>query len=133
MRLPTDGEKFLDLFLLRTKDPEYAVDMPYYTTGSIIAAALMRIAFFGMASIILSQYAEPTTVWWFAMLTLWGIGAYPAWKQYQHFHERVEKITAGTLCGVCRHFNATNQLCMILDVHVIDEHPPCEGEAWEPK
>lgn len=133
MREPTDGEKLLDLFLLRTKEPEYAVDMPFYTTGSIVAAALMRVAILGVASIILSQWMDSTKVWWFAMITLWAVGVFPAWLQYQRFHEKIEKITEGTLCGACRHFNATNQLCMILDEHVTNEHPPCEGEAWEPR
>ncbi|MCX6140245.1 MAG: hypothetical protein NTX15_05360 [Candidatus Kapabacteria bacterium] len=133
MREPTEGDKFLDLFLLRMREPDYAIDQPYYTTGSIVAAALMRVSILGAASFLLSLYAQSNTVWWFAMLSLWGIGVYPAWMQYQRFHERVEKITAGTLCGACRHFNPTNQLCMVLDEHVTSEHPPCEGEAWEPK
>ncbi len=133
MREPNEGDKLLDLFLLRTKEPDYAVDMPYYTTGSIVAAALIRVAILGGTSMILTQFVSANTVWWFAMLTLWGIGVLPAWLQYQRFHEKVEKMIAGTLCGACKHFNPTNQLCMVLDEHVTSEHPPCEAEAWEPR
>ncbi len=132
MREPSNGEKLLDLFLLRTREPDYAVDMPFYTTGSIVAAALLRIAIIGVGCLLLTGYASSNTVWWTAMVGLWGLGVYPAWLQYQRFHERVTAIHADTLCGKCRHFNATNQLCMILDVHVPDENPPCEGEGWEP-
>lgn len=132
MREASDGEKLLDLFLLRMKEPDYAVHQPYYTTGSIVAAALLRVAVIGVASFALATTAQTSTVWWFAMIGLWGLGVYPAWLQYQRFHENVERIREDTLCGKCRHFNATNQLCMILDEHVTTEAPPCEGEGWEP-
>jgi hypothetical protein len=132
MRDATDGEKFLDLFLLRVREPEYTEHLPYYTTGSIVAAALLRVTIIGVASFVVSAYAASSTVWWFAMIGLWGLGVYPAWLQYQRFHEKVEQIRSDTLCGKCRHFNATNQLCMILDEHVTTDEPPCEGEGWEP-
>jgi hypothetical protein len=133
MREPSNGEKLLDLFLLRTRDPEYAVDQPFYTTGSIVAAALMRVAVIAVVTMTLRPYMSSTTTWWVAMLGLWGLGLYPAWLQYDKHHERVERVTEGTLCGSCRHFNGTNQLCMILDEHVVSDEPPCEGEGWEPR
>ena len=133
MREPSTGEKLMDLFLLRTRDPEYAVDQPFYTTGSIVAAALMRVALIAVATMTMRSYMSSTTTWWVAMLGLWGLGVYPAWLQYTKHHERIDSITDGTLCGSCRHFNPTNQLCMIMDEHVTSEEPPCEGEGWEPR
>lgn len=132
MREPSSGEKFLDVLLLRTREPAYAVEQPYYTTGSIVAAALLRVALIAVVTMALRPYASSTTLWWVAMLGLWGLGIYPAWRQYDRHHERVAAVTEGTLCGSCRHFNGTNQLCMILDEHVTSEAPPCQGEGWEP-
>ncbi len=134
MRQPSKAEQILDLFLLRTTPPEYAEEQPYYTTGSIVAAALIRVALIGTAATILNVSYGSTTWWWTAVLfAFWGLGVYPAWVQYQRFNDAVEQLHIDTLCGQCRHFNPTNQLCMILDVHVTTEAPPCEGEGWEPK
>ncbi|MBU3678800.1 MAG: hypothetical protein FGM32_04230 [Candidatus Kapabacteria bacterium] len=126
------NDRWMDLLLLRMREPVDAVDRPYYTTGSIVTAAMIRVALLGLICIALAQVADATIVWWTAMLSLWGLGIYPAWLQHQAFHETVERITVGTLCGACRYFNETNQLCTIMDVHVTSEEPPCEGEGWEP-
>ena len=134
MRTPSTGEQILDLFLLRTSPPDYATDLPYYTTGSIVAAALLRVFIIGMVALLLNSQFQGSGWWWTTvMFAIWALGAYPAWLQYKKFNDHVEQFHAGTLCGSCRHFNPTNQLCMILDVHVTTEAPPCEGEAWEPK
>ena len=92
----------------------------------------MRIALIAVVTMALKSYVSSSTTWWIAMIGLWGLGVYPAWLQYDKYHERVETITDGTLCGTCRHFNRTNQLCMIMDEHVTSTTPPCEGEGWEP-
>ena len=132
-RRPSGFEQFVDLFLLRTSAPDYESDSPYYTTGSIVAAAIMRIAIVGLAAILLNDTFNSSGWWWTGVLfAFWLVGVYPAWLQYQKFHEEVEQLQTGTLCGACRHFNPTNQLCMVLDEHVTSEAPPCEGEAWEP-
>jgi hypothetical protein len=133
-RQPSGLEQVVDLFLLRTSTPDYASDSPYYTTGSIVTAAIMRVAIIAVVAILLNDMFNSNGWWWTAVLfTFWLVGVFPAWLQYQKFHEDVEKIQAGTLCGACRHFNPTNQLCMVLDEHVTSEEPPCEGEAWEPR
>ena len=126
------NDRWIDLLLLRMREPADAAERPYYTTGSIVTAAMIRVALLGLICIALAQVADATIVWWTAMLSLWGLGIYPAWLQHQAFHETVEQITVGTLCGACRYFNGTNQLCTIMDVHVTSEEPPCEGEGWEP-
>ncbi|MEY3387137.1 MAG: hypothetical protein RIR53_1948 [Bacteroidota bacterium] len=129
----TSNDRWIDVFLLRMQEPENDSERPYYTTGSIVSAALLRVAVLGLGCIALAQMADPTVVWWTAMLSIWGLGVYPAWLQYQRFHQNVQAITVGTLCGSCRYFNPTNQLCTIMDVHVTHAEPPCEGEGWEPK
>ncbi|NQW30561.1 MAG: hypothetical protein HQ472_08615 [Ignavibacteria bacterium] len=133
MNQPSKFDQILDLFLLRMKAPEYHTGEPYYTTGSIVAAALFRVFIIGIGGFIyFKSYSSSNSTWIIVLFAIWGIGVYPAWIQYQRFNESVEQITKGTLCGSCRHLNKTNQLCMILDEHITSEEPPCEGEAWEP-
>ena len=107
---------------------------PRATTGSIVAAALMRVAAIGTVAVLLNSTFSSSGWWWTAVLfAFWAIGVYPAWLQYQRFNDTVEELHSGSLCGACRHFNATNQPCQIMDVHVTTEEPPCEGEGWEPR
>lgn len=134
MSQPSTSRQFIDLLLLRTSVPEDAVDQPYYTTGSIVAAALIRVALIGVIAIVFNERFSSSGWWWTTvMFALWGAGVYPAWLQYQRFNDAVEELHTDTLCGACRHFNPTNQLCQIMDVHVTSEAPPCEGEGWEPR
>lgn len=127
-------DRFVDLLLLRMNPPSDSKDRPYYTTGSIVSAAMSRVVILGLASMAVSKYASANVTWWFAMISIWGIGIYPAWLQYQRFNESVAQIENGSLCGACRHFNPTNQLCSLLDEHVVHaDTPPCEGEGWEPR
>jgi amino acid permease len=134
MSRPSGFDQFVDLFLLRVTPPDHASEMPYYTTGSIMAAAVMRLAIIGAAAFLLNDRFGHSGWWWtVVMFAAWGLGVYPAYLQYTRFNAEVEKIQEGTLCGACKHFNPTNQLCMIMDVHVTTEEPPCEGEAWEPR
>lgn len=126
-------DEFMDLFLLRVQEPEGHDDKPFYTTGSIVFAAMVRIAIIGVVTLIISRSVATETIWYVAMFAIWALGVWPAHQQYRRFNARVEQLQEGTLCGACRHFNPTNQLCTILDVHVTSEEPPCEGEGWEPR
>lgn len=127
-------EQIIDLFLLRINPPDHAVELPYYTTGSILAAALMRLTIIGAVAWGFNAKYAGSGWWWTAvMFATWGIGVYPAYLQYRKFNEAVSVLERDTLCGSCRYFNPSNQLCTILDVHVTSAEPPCEGEAWEPK
>lgn len=133
MDRPSNTEQLLDLFLLRTREPDYATDQPYYTTGSIVAAALFRVAIIAIGGLIATKYVDSDALWYVVLFLIWGIGAYPAYRQYQEFNDKVDRISEETLCGQCRHFDPTNQLCTILDEHITSAEPPCEGEGWEPK
>lgn len=130
----TSKQLWLNLFLLRAKTENNDDASSIYTTGSIVSSAILRIAVIGIIGLYFSQqYQGNGTFWTIIVFLLWGLGAYPAWLQYQEFNKEVKKIEEGTLCGVCKHFSSTNQLCTIFDVHVIDSEPPCEGVEWEPK
>ncbi len=133
MHRPTTLEQIIDLFLLRITPPNHATELPYYTTGSIMAAAVMRLAIIGAVAVAFNEQYGSSGWWWtVVMLAAWGLGVYPAYLQYKRFNTEVERIQESTLCGACRHFNPTNQLCMILDEHVTNAEPPCGGESWEP-
>jgi hypothetical protein len=134
MKARDRDDSFVDLLLLRMNPPNDSKDRPYYTTGSILSAAMIRVAILGLVSMVLGNYASATITWWFAMISIWGLGIYPAWMQYQRFNDAVEQIEDGSLCGACKHFNPTNQLCSVMDEHVIrPDSPPCEGEGWDPR
>jgi hypothetical protein len=133
MSEPTSTDKLIDLFLLRVREPDYVTDAPYYTTGSIITAALMRMAIVVLAGYALRQVASATTTWTVMTFALWALVAWPAYNQYVRFNKTIDTIKHNTLCGVCRHFNPTNQLCTVLDEHVTSEAPPCDGLSWEPR
>lgn len=133
MDRPSTSEQMIDLFLLRTHQPEHDTHLPYYTTGSIVAAALFRVSIIGVGGVVATAYIDSNSLWYVVLFLIWGIGVYPAYRQYQEFNDRVDKISQDTLCGSCQHFDPTNQLCTILDEHIIDENPPCGGEAWEPR
>jgi len=125
--------EIVDLFLLRVTPPEGETERPYYTTGSIVAAALFRLTLILFLAMLFNDQYRGTGWWWTAVtLAAWGIGAYPAWLQYRRFNEDVRVLQENTLCGSCRHFNPTNQLCTVLDVHVTSNEPPCGGDEWEP-
>jgi hypothetical protein len=133
MSKPSAGQQLLDLFLLRMQEPEHATERPYYTTGSIVAAALMRIAIVGVIAILLRDRVDSSSLVMGALAGAWLLGYYPAYQQYKKFNDRVADLLESTLCGKCRHFDPTSQRCMIYDEHVDENYIACEGESWEPK
>lgn len=133
MQAKSGFDQIVDLFLFRVSPPPESEEQPYYTTGSIMAAAVLRLVLVGSIAWYFNDTYGSSGWWWTAvMFAAWGIGVFPAYLQYRRFNESVQRLQEGTLCGSCRHFNPTNQLCTILDVHVTSAEPPCEGEGWEP-
>lgn len=55
--------EIVDLFLLRVTPPEGETERPYYTTGSIVAAALFRLTL-----IFISGNAFQRSVPWYGMV-----------------------------------------------------------------
>ncbi len=72
-------------------------------------------------------------LWWITAFFVWLVALYPAYKQYTEYNNRIEDFLEDTLCGKCKHFEPSGQLCKLLDVHVTKNSVPCEGLSWEPK
>ncbi|MBL7999798.1 MAG: hypothetical protein JNL32_14325 [Candidatus Kapabacteria bacterium] len=106
---------------------------PRYTTGNIVSGALVRGFAVMIVGFLMWHYQGDQTTWFITIVLLWGYVAYPAYRQYSIFNSHVEQLQITTLCGQCKHFNPTNQLCHIYDEHVSNTHIPCEGVDWEPR
>ncbi|MBX7156288.1 MAG: hypothetical protein U0Y96_10635 [Candidatus Kapaibacterium sp.] len=106
---------------------------PRYTTGSVVSGALMRGILVILIGTAISQRMSVEATWMISIILLWAYVAYPAYRQYVVFNTHVEEIENTTLCGQCRHFSSTNQLCSIYDEHVTNTYVPCEGIDWEPR
>lgn len=127
-------EKIVDLFMFRNPgDSDNETNHPVVTTGSIIWGALLRSSIIIVSSMLLLGYIRQYEYWWIALFALWFFAAFPAYRQYQSFNDRIKKLEESTLCGSCRHFNSGGQLCNIYDEHVSSNYIPCEGADWEPK
>jgi len=121
------------MFLFRNPSEEDDYNEPRVTVGAIVMGALLRssvlilFAFFGI------EYLNLRSTWWITAFLIWFLGIYPAYKQYEKYQKRMESFQEETLCGKCKHFEPSSQLCKVLDMHVTKLEPPCEGELWEPK
>lgn len=128
--------RFRSLVLLKpqpTFEDTKSSEQPTFTVGTIIYGTILRVSAIIILTWFLNDYYGRTeTIWTISMLMLWGLGVYPAFRSYQKFLKRVTIIKSDTLCGSCKHFNDTNQLCSILDEHVSETYVPCEGLSWEP-
>ena len=105
---------------------------PYITTGSIVWGALIRTAIIVFLSWSIVEYFELRDYWMVVLLAIVTFVIYPAYSQYSHFTSRIEVFQEETLCGTCKHFDPTSQLCKIFDEHVSTNYIPCEGNSWEP-
>ncbi len=127
-------QRFLDSILFRPHVPKPDDPRnPNITTGSVILGAIFRTALVMVVSFFVKERFDFENIWLLTMLAIWGIGVYPAYKQYQSFNEKIEVLETSTLCGSCKYFESSGQLCTLLDEHVSEHHIPCEGEGWEPR
>ena len=126
--------KLIDIFMFRegTEEDDQGINQPVITTGSIIWGLILRTSVLFLASFFAVEYFRSGYIWWFSLFGIWMGGAYPAWRQYNIFNERVKIIKEETLCGSCKYFEESSQLCKILDEHPTKNYIPCEGESWEP-
>jgi hypothetical protein len=113
----------------RPEDPR----SPKVTTGSVVLGAIFRTAVIVAITFFLKEKYDFENIWIITMFAIWGIGIFPAYKQYSSFHEKVEDLQETTLCGSCKYFESSGQLCSLLDEHVSDQYLPCEGQGWEPR
>lgn len=126
--------KIFDYFMFRegTETDDYSTK-PIITTGSIVWGVLIRSFIIIFASLFLLEKFYFIYYWWLCVFALWFFVAYPAYSQFQYFSNRMDKFEEETLCGQCKHFSPSSQLCSIYDEHVSRTYIPCEGESWEPK
>ncbi len=106
---------------------------PRFTTGSIVNGALLRAILVIVVGFALWYWRGDEMTYALTFLLLWGYVAYPAYRQYIIFNQHIEQYVGDTLCGQCRHFNATAQSCFRYDEHVTETYVPCEGLDWEPR
>lgn len=127
-------DKLIDLFMFRegSEEDDYSTK-PVVTTGSIVWGVLFRFAIIIVVSLSLMNYIDWKFYWWTVFIAIWFFVAYPAHRQYEKFYIRMDKFEEETLCGSCKYFSSTGQLCTMYDEHVSKTHIPCDGESWEPK
>ena len=106
---------------------------PVVTTGSIVWGVLLRSLIIIAITLFLVLGLEQRELWWASIFIFWFVVAYPAYRQYSKYHERIADFSEEILCGKCKHFVSQSQLCELLDEHISIDSVPCEGESWEPK
>lgn len=127
-------DKIADIFMFREgTELDNETNSPSVTTGSIVWGILLRSAIIISLSIVIIGYTDAYNLWWITLFAVWFLAAYPGYRQYQKFNKRIEDLKETTLCGSCRHFESTGQLCTLYDEHISRNHVPCEGMNWEPK
>ncbi|MGA2297556.1 MAG: hypothetical protein ABSG15_08425 [FCB group bacterium] len=126
-------DKVADYLMFRegTEDLEGEAQ-PIVTTGSIVWGVILRTAIIMVITFFLIDVLELREYAWFMAFLLWLGATYPGWRQYQKFQEKMKVFKEETLCGQCRHFDSTSQLCKLLDEHPTKDYIPCEGLSWEP-
>lgn len=127
-------DKVIDLFMFReTASEEGEGTVPVITVGSIVWGVMLRSTILILVTLLLFEKFDIRFYWWFAFFIFWFFVAYPAYRQYQLFQNKMESFKEETLCGSCRYFDSSGQLCTLLDQHVTKNYVPCEGLNWEPK
>lgn len=102
------------------------------TTGSVVWGVLTRTALIMILALSLNNYFDFRYNWWVILVIMWFFVAFPAYRKYKEFVDKSEEMISGTLCGTCRHFVRSSQLCGIYDEHISEDYIPCEGNNWEP-
>jgi hypothetical protein len=129
-------DRLTDLILFRftgQKNDNNANPQPVITTGSIVLGALMRLTIVVLLSWWAMDIWRLQDYWSLFLLAIITLVMYPAYRQYTHFNDRITVLQESTLCGSCRHFDSTGQLCKLYDQHISTTHIPCEGQEWEPR
>ena len=123
-------KNIVDIFFFKEKE---SGGRPKVTTGAIILGSLLRtfliltISFFIIKKYFLYDYIL------LLIFIIWFFVAMPAYQAYQNFNKDMEDFSESTLCGTCKYFDKSAQLCKIYDEHPTKEYIPCEGSSWEPK
>ncbi len=126
-------EKIIDIFQFRegTEEEADGSQTPIITAGSVAWGIILRSFIIIMSIFLLFMNWDYRQYWFIALFFLWFLAIYPGYRQYQKFNQRIEIIKEETLCGSCKNFEPTSQLCKIYDEHISKTYLPCEGESWE--
>lgn len=124
-----DRVRDLWLFQRRTRTGEVEVTAGTIVYGAVVRAFLVVLGSLAVAGLVPDLWRY----WWLVLLVLWGVVFYPAYRRWSAFTQEVRQLREELLCGSCRHFDETGQLCLLLDEHVRPEYIPCEGLSWEPR
>ena len=108
-------------------------DQPIVTIGSIVWGVMIRLTLIMTLAYLFFDRYEMRDFWWISFFFIWFFVAFPAFRQYQKFQIRINRLQEEILCGTCIHFRAEAQMCSLFDMHVSKSHIPCEGNNWEPK
>ncbi len=126
--------KIIDILQFReSSEADNETDQPSVTTGSVVWGVILRSAIIITASFLFVNPLYIRQYWWIILFALWGLVFYPAYRQYQSYNKRIKTLEDETLCGSCKHFDSTGQMCRLYDQHISRNHIPCEGLDWEPK
>lgn len=127
-------DKIIDLFQFREGTEEEADGslIPIITFGSLAWGIILRSFILIMLTFIFFINWENRQYWLVCLFLIWGLAIYPGWRQFQKFNKRIERISENTLCGSCKYFVSSSQLCRIYDEHISMNYIPCNGESWEP-
>jgi hypothetical protein len=126
---------FLKIFRIlnfSTDEPEIDGKGEIVTTGSIVWGVLVRSGIILLLTLTLNDYFVFRYNLWIILVLLWFVVAFPAYRKYKKFSDKTDEMMSGILCGSCRHFVKSSQLCGIYDEHVSEDYIPCEGDSWEP-
>jgi len=128
-------DKIAAAFLFRegTEEDENGTLQPVVTVGSIVWGIILRASIIVLFSFFFIQFFRFHGYWWLALFIFWFAAVYPGWKQFQHFDKKIKDIKENTLCGKCKYFESSGQLCKIYDEHITKDYIPCDGLDWEPK
>lgn len=127
-------DKIIDLFMFReSSDIDNYTSAPRVTFGSIVWGLILRTTIVIIAFFVLYNLFDMRQYWWISFFVIWLFVAFPAFRQYQSFNNRIDNLQEEILCGSCKYFNKYAQTCQIYDEHVNKNYIPCEGLNWEPK
>ncbi len=126
---PLLWERVRDVWLFQRRAQSGEVEV---TAGTIVYGALIRAFLVIVGGLSLASFfPDFRRYWWLLLFTLWGMVFYPAYRRWSEFTRHVRQLKEELLCGSCRYFDETGQLCTLLDEHVRPDYIPCEGLAWE--
>lgn len=127
-------DKLADLFMFREgSEADNYSDTPLVTTGSIVWGVMLRMTIVIIITFLFMSNYEWRDYWWFSFFGIWFFVAFPAFRQYQKFNDRIQNLQEEIMCGTCKHFVSNAQTCSLYDVHVSKNHIPCDGNNWEYK